>query len=102
MKVANIHVPESQVAEYCRRNHILRLAVFGSVLRGEAKPGSDIDILVEFDPAHAPGFLGIARMEGELAGMFAGYRVDLRTPEDLSHHFRDEVMRTAEPIYAQG
>jgi len=95
-------VSEDLVAEYCRRNHILRLAVFGSVLRGEARPESDIDILVEFEPAHVPGLMGIARMEDEMARVIFGRRVDLRTPEDLSHFFRDEVVGTAEPIYAKG
>jgi predicted nucleotidyltransferase len=96
-----IPVPTEQVAGFCRRNHIQRFALFGSVLTSDFGPDSDIDVLVEFEPQHVPGLLGIARMERELSEIFGGRRVDLRTPEDLSRYFREEVMQQAEVQYAQ-
>jgi len=85
---------------FCGRHHIRRLSVFGSVLKGAARPDSDIDVLVEFEVGHAPGLLALASMELELSKMIGGRKVDLRTPNDLSRHFRDEVMRTANVEYA--
>jgi predicted nucleotidyltransferase len=96
-----VPVPTEQVAAFCRRNHIQRFALFGSVLTSDFGPDSDIDVLVEFDPQHVPGLLGIARMDRELSEIFGGRRVDLRTPEDLSRYFREEVMQQAEVQYAQ-
>ena len=65
-------------------------------------PDSDVDLLVEFEPDQEPGFFGLARMERELVGLLEGRKVDLRTPEDLSRYFRDEVLAQAEVRYAQG
>lgn len=84
----------------CRRHHIRRLSLFGSVLKGTARPDSDIDLLVEFAPGKEPGLLGLAGMESELSQLLGGRKVDLRTPHDLSRHFRGEVLRTAQPQYA--
>ncbi len=84
----------------CRRNHIIRLSLFGSRLKGTQKPDSDIDLLVEFEPGLAPGFLGLAGIEEELSTLLGGRKVDLRTPQDLSPHFRDEVTRMAEVQFA--
>jgi predicted nucleotidyltransferase len=70
------------------------------VLKGIARPDSDIDLLVEFEPGKAPGLLELAGMEIELSQRLGGRRVDLRTPEDLSRYFRDDVLRTAEVQYA--
>jgi predicted nucleotidyltransferase len=97
-----IPVDKKSIAEFCQRNRIRRLALFGSVLREDFHPESDIDVLVEFEPAHVPGLLGIARMERELSAIFGGRKVDLRTPEDLSRYFRQNVLREAEVQYAQG
>ena len=83
----------------CRQYHIRRLVLFGSILRDDFRPGSDIDILVQFDPEHTPGFFQLARIERELWALLGGYKVDLRTAEDLSRYFRDEVLATAEPLY---
>ena len=101
MKPTGIPIPKQPLAEFCRRNHIRKLSLFGSALRPDFGDQSDIDVLVEFDPAHVPGFFGLARMEQELSAMIGGRRVDLRTPEDLSRYFRDEVLQTARLQYAQ-
>ena len=100
--MAKITVDRSRLAEFCRRHHIRRLALFGSALREDFSEESDIDVLVEFEPGHTPGLLGMARLERELSHILGGRKVDLRTPEDLSRYFRDEVLRKAEVQYAQG
>lgn len=97
-----VFADKRDIAEFCRRNQIRRLALFGSVLRGDFHAESDIDVLVEFEPAHVPGLFGIARMERELSAIFGGRKVDLRTAEDLSRYFRQDVLREAEVQYAQG
>ena len=96
----NIVVPEDEIAEFCRRNHIRRLYLFGSVLRDDFRSDSDVDVLVEFEPSHVPGFFRLFDMEMELSTLFGGRKVDLRTPQDLSRYFRDEVLATAELHYA--
>ncbi len=93
-------LPREVLADFCRRHHIRRLALFGSALRGQLRPDSDIDLLVEFEPGHTPGLLGMARLERELSALL-GRKVDLRTPNDLSRYFRDEVLREAEVQYVQ-
>ncbi len=98
--MTHLEISDDQLARFCRKQHIRRLSLFGSTLAGTARPDSDIDLLVEFDPGCEPGLLGLATMEAELAEMMGGKRVDLRTPQDLSRHFRDQVMRTAEVRYA--
>lgn len=100
--MAQIHVDRERLAAFCRRHHIRRLALFGSALRKEFGPDSDVDVLVEFEPEHVPGLLGIARLERELSTIFDGRKVDLRTPEDLSRCFRADVIAEAELQYAQG
>jgi predicted nucleotidyltransferase len=100
--MANISVDQQQLAEFCLQRHIRRMAFFGSVLRADFGPESDIDVLVEFEPSHVPGLFGIARMERELSALFGGRKVDLRTPEDLSRYFREDVLKEAEVQYAQG
>lgn len=98
MSDPRIPVPRDRIAEFCRRNRVRRLALFGSVLRDDFAPESDVDVLVEFEPGEAPG-LGFFTMQDELAEMF-GRPVDLNTPAFLSHHFRDQVVREAEVLYA--
>ncbi|OGT31068.1 MAG: nucleotidyltransferase [Gammaproteobacteria bacterium RBG_16_51_14] len=98
---AILNVDEAALSRFCRQHHIRRLSLFGSQLKGAARPDSDIDLLVEFEPDHIPGLLAIAGMELELSGMLNGRKVDLRTAGDLSRHFRDEVVRTAEAQYAR-
>lgn len=96
----HLAIAEEQLARFCRNRHIRRLSLFGSMLGGTTRPDSDIDLLVEFEPGREPGLLGLATMEAELAALLGGKRVDLRTPQDLSRHFRDQVLRTAEVQYA--
>jgi len=84
------------LADLCRRYHIRRLALFGSTLKGTARPDSDVDLLVEFEPAATPGLLAMAEIEIELSRLLGGRKVDLRTGRDLSRYFREEVARTAE------
>ncbi len=92
------YIPKSKLAEFCRQNYIRRLSLFGSALRGELHSRSDIDLLVEFDPGHVPGLITLAGMDIRFTEIF-GRKVDLRTPQDLSRYFRDEVVNTAEVQY---
>lgn len=95
---AKIPVDRKMVADFCRRHHVRKLALFGSVLREDFHPDSDVDVLIEFKPGATAGFLRLAAMELELSQILAR-RVDLRTPAELSRHFRDEVLRIAEVQY---
>jgi predicted nucleotidyltransferase len=92
--------PEEKIAQFCRRYHIKKLAVFGSVLRPDFRADSDIDVLVEFEPDHIPGLLFFA-MEDELSAIL-GRKVDLNTPQCLSRYFRDKVLQEAEVQYGEG
>jgi hypothetical protein len=91
---------QETLARLCRRHHIRELSLFGSTLRGEGGPESDVDLLVEFEPGKAPGLLGLAGIEAELSALLGERRVDLRAAQNLSRHFRSEVIRTAEVRYA--
>ena len=92
-----IDVPHDRITDFCRRHHIRRLAFFGSVLRDDFTPYSDVDVLVEFEPGKTPG-LAFFGMQDELSEIL-GRRVDLNTLNELSKYFRDEVLAEAEPIY---
>ena len=92
-----IEIPHERIVDFCRRHHIRRLALFGSVLRDDFTPASDVDMLVEFEPGKTPGF-AFFRMQDELSEMI-GRRVDLNTPKELSKYFRDEVLADAEDLY---
>jgi len=96
-----ISIPQERLAAFCKRNHIRKLAIFGSVLRDDFGPDSDVDVLVEFDPSHIPGYIRLAGMELELSKIL-GRKVDLNTPKMLSRYFRDQVLAQAEVQYAQG
>ena len=98
--MANIKFDQEAISEFCRANHIRKLALFGSVLGDDFGPESDVDVLVEFEPGHVPGLFGISHMELELSPIFGGRKIDLRTVGDLSRYFRDQVVATAEGIYA--
>ena len=100
-KKAHFDIPCDDVAEFCKRNHIRKLSLFGSVLRGDFCPDSDVDILVEFEPERAPGYIRLAGMELELSEMLGGRKVDINTPECLSRYFRDEIVASARVQYVQ-
>jgi predicted nucleotidyltransferase len=98
----NYHLPRERIAEFCQKHGIQRLAIFGSALRDDFRPDSDVDILVEFAPDRIPTLFEIAGMEQELSMLLGGRKVDLRTPEDLSRYFRQQVLAEAEVQYAAG
>jgi predicted nucleotidyltransferase len=91
----------AELSEFCTRNRIQRLSLFGSYLHGDQRKDSDMDLVVEFEPAATVGYLDMARMEQELSGLLGGVKVDLRTPHELSRYFRAEVLGEAEVQYAQ-
>lgn len=97
MSTLPFELPREALPEFCRRHRIRRLALFGSVLRDDFQPASDIDVLVEFEPQHTPGLKFFA-IQDELCQLF-GRQVDLNTPKDLGRRFRDKVLSEAEPIY---
>ncbi len=91
-------MPKDKLVEFCKKNYIRKLSIFGSAISGQLGPDSDIDLLVEFEEGHTPGLFSIIRMEMELTEVL-GRKVDLRTPDDLSKYFRDEVIRNAQLAY---
>jgi len=96
-----ISVDAARIGDFCRRHHIRRLSFFGSVLRDDFGPNSDIDVLVEFEPGYPVGFIRLAGMQIELSEIL-GRNADLRTPAELSRYFRQEVIDSAELQYAKG
>jgi predicted nucleotidyltransferase len=100
MQKPRIRVPRKKIAEFCKRNHILRLSFFGSVLHDSFSSESDIDILVEFDPNHIPGF-ALIQMQDELSTILGGRKVDLVTPKFLNRRIRPRIEAEAEVQYAQ-
>ena len=90
----------AEIEALCRRYSVRKLSLFGSVLRHDFGPQSDIDVLIEFDPKHIPGFFRLSEISEELSKILDGRRVDLRTPQDLSRYFRSEVLAHAEVQYA--
>jgi predicted nucleotidyltransferase len=92
------YIPKDKLVEFCRKHRIRKLSLFGSALRGQIHPNSDIDLLVEFESGHVPGLITLAGMEIELTEML-GRKADLRTPRDLSRYFREQVINTAEVQY---
>lgn len=101
MHILPFDVPPAQMKAFCVRNRIRKLSLFGSILTSRFRPDSDIDVLVEFEAGHVPGFIGLVRMEQELTKIL-GRKVDLRTAEDLSRYFRDEVVASAAVQYELG
>jgi predicted nucleotidyltransferase len=89
------------LSAFCQRNHVRRLSLFGSTIKGTTHANSDIDLLVEFEPGREPGLIALAQMEAELSSLSGGKRVDLRTAKDLSRYFRDNVVREAQVQYAR-
>jgi len=95
MTIGHIDVCPERVAAFCRRNGVRRLALFGSILTDCFSDASDVDVLVEFEPGERVGYLRMAAMERELSPILGGRRVDIRTPNELSRYFRDDVLRTS-------
>lgn len=96
-----IEIPEEKIKLFCKRNGIRKLSIFGSVLRDDFTPESDVDILVEFEDDATPGFFRLMRMQDELTKIL-GRNVDLKTPKDLSKYFRDDVINNAVVQYVSG
>jgi predicted nucleotidyltransferase len=96
-----ITIPRNEIAEFCRRHCIRKLALFRSVLRDDFRSDSDVDMLVEFAPDHVPGFIRLAGMELELSQLLGGRKADLNTPLSLSKYFRDQVLAEAEMLYVE-
>jgi hypothetical protein len=94
----HIDIPYDEIAAFCQRHHIRKLALFGSVLRDDFRPDSDVDVLVEFEPGYSVGLITFAGMEIELSAI-VGRKVDLRTPASLSRYFRQQVLDWAEVQY---
>ena len=95
-----IDIPTPELAELCRRHHIRKLMLFGSVLRADFGPDSDIDILVEFEPNHFVGFR-IFQVEEELSQLFGGRKIDLVNPKFLNRHLKERVLASAQVHYAE-
>jgi len=100
MAQCHVHVASDQIKDFCKKHGIQKLSFFGSVLRDDFGPDSDVDVLVEFVPGTRVGFIRLAGMEQEL-GALIGRKVDLRTPAELSRYFRDEVVQSAEVQFVQ-
>ena len=99
---AQVSVDRERLAAFCRAHGIVKLSVFGSALRDDFRPDSDIDVLVEFSPDRIPGLFAYADMELSLPALFGGRKVDLKVAEELSRHFRQAVLNTAEVQYVEG
>ncbi len=97
-----IDIPKDEVAAFCKRHRIRKLSLFGSALRDDFRPGSDVDVLVEFQPGHGPGFLKLFEMEEELSRLFGGHKIDMVTEKFLNRRIRDDVLAQAEIQYAEG
>jgi len=94
-----IEMDREHVAAFCRKHHLAKLALFGSVLTDRFGPESDVDVLFEYDPDHAPSLFDVGRMEEEL-GEILGRKADMHMPQELSRYFRDKVLRTAQIEFA--
>ena len=94
----HVSIDRDAVSAFCRRHHITRLALFGSVLRDDFRPDSDVDVLVEFQAGHVPG-LNFVSIEREFSELLHGRRVDMVTPKFLNSRIRAQVLNSAEPLY---
>ena len=98
MSALPVAISKEFLEAFCLRNHIRKLSLFGSVLTPRFRPESDVDMLVEFDPEHIPSYFELVRMEMDLSEAI-GRKIDLRTPEELSHYFRETIVASAVPQY---
>ncbi len=94
----HIQFDRGQITEFCSRHYISKFAFFGSVLRDDFRPESDVDVLIEFEPDHIPGLIELMKMQLEFSDM-VGRDADFRAPGDLHHSFRDQVVAEAEVLY---
>jgi len=97
-----ITIDRRALADFCRHHHVRKLSLFGSVLRDDFGADSDIDVLVDFEPEHVPGFIALHEMEEELSSLLGGHTVDLVTERFLNRRIRDRVLADAEVQYAAG
>ena len=97
-KRMNLKIPKKQLAEFCKKNHIIKLSLFGSSLRDDFGPDSDVDMLVGFGPEAHVGLIGFAGLELELSEML-GRKVDLNTPESVNKYYREKVLAEAKVQY---
>lgn len=93
-----ISLSTEKIGAFCKKHHILTLALFGSILTSNFGPKSDVDVLVRFETTHTPNLFDLVDMESELSDI-VGRHVDLKTPNDLSPYFRNEVIASAKTIY---
>ncbi len=96
-----IDTKPDKITDFCRKHHIRKLSLFGSVLREDFSANSDVDVLVEFDPQRIPGLIRMGEMAQDLSDILAGRKVDLLTAEDISDYFRDDVLASAEVQYEE-
>lgn len=100
VRVGSLTVDRDAVAALCRRRHIRKLSLFGSALRKDSTIVSDVDVLVDFEPGHTPGFLALHAIEEEISELFEGRRVNLSTPRSIDPHQREQVNRRSEVLFA--
>lgn len=93
-----IPIPKNKIAQFCQKNHISTMSLFGSVLTNQFNSKSDVDFLVEFQREHIPTLFDIVTMEEELSNII-GRHAELKTPNGISYYFRDDVIATAQRIY---
>jgi hypothetical protein len=99
---ARVHLDRDRLAAICRNYHVHRLAVFGSALRDDFRPDSDVDLLIEFDSGFRPGLIGLHELEQELSAAFRGHRIDMVNPRYLNRRIRERVLNEAEVQFAEG
>jgi predicted nucleotidyltransferase len=99
MKIQNIDISKEKISRFCQHWHITKLSLFGSVLRDDFHPDSDIDVLVEFQPEHTPGFLKLHQIQEELSTILGNRQIDLVTSKFLNHRIRDRILSEAEVHY---
>lgn len=99
MNLKSLEIPFDKIADLCQRWHIEKLSLFGSFLRDDFTPESDIDILVEFETGLTPGFFKLYQIEAELSNLFNQRRIDLVTPKFLNHRIRAQILAEAEVCY---
>ena len=96
-----IEIQQKSLADFCRRNHVKKLSLFGSAITDSFNPTSDVDVLVEFEEGHIPG-LALIRMQDELSQLFKGRQVDLVTPKFLNPRIRQKIESEAVTQYVKG